>query len=492
MTISPSLKPAAWKLLEHHAQEILGRQSSALPQNFQRQPLSACRIHLDYSKQRINHETLPLLFKLAAQSNLSDNIRHLMQGHPVNRTEGRPALHTALRAPDDARILVNGENIMTSVTEARLKMQRISEQIRNQLWLGYTGMPITDLVNIGLGGSDLGPRFCVQALAQFASDRLRYHFISDACPHGFEQTVKTLRPETTLFIISSKSFTTPETLYNARKAFDWIGRQPNAQQHFIAVSANVEKAHQFGIQTVLPIWQWVGGRYSFCSAINLISAIAIGYERFAQLLSGAYDMDRHFLQEDMPSNLPILLALLGIWNNNFLDIHHLLLLTYGTPLNQFVAYIQQLDMESNGKSIDNHGQPVHFATGPIIWGGPGNQAQHSYYQSLCQGTHQVTADFITCRSNDGQMLNQFARAKMHILTEGVNAASHPYALIPGNTPLNHLEIEDCTPYTIGALIALYEHKIFTQSVIWNINPFDQPGVESAKQRLTELKGTINA
>lgn len=475
-------KSTTWELIKQNACKILTEKSPILPAQFQPKPLSACGIHLDYSKQKINQETLPLLFKLAAQSNLPNKIRQLMQGHPLNVSEGRPALHTALRAPDEASIVINAENIMVSVTEARLQIQRISEQIRNQLWLGCTGKPITDIVNIGLGGSDLGPRFCVQALAQFASDHLHYHFISDACPHGFENTVKALRPETTLFIVSSKSFTTPETLYNARKAVHWIGPQPNAQQHFIAVSANVEKARQFGIQTILPIWQWVGGRYSFCSAINLISAIAIGYERFAQMLSGAHDMDQHFLQADMASNLPTVLALLGIWNNNFLDIHHLLLLTYGTPLNQFVAYIQQLDMESNGKSIDNRGKPVHFATGPIIWGGPGNQAQHSYYQSLCQGTHPVTADFITFRSYDEHMLNQLARAKMQVLTQGVNAVGNPHAMIPGNTPLNHIQIEECTPYTIGALIALYEHKIFTQSVIWDINPFDQPGVESAKQQ----------
>ena len=274
---------------------------------------------------------------------------------------------------------------------------------------------------------------------------------------------------------------------------DWIGKQQHHAKHFIAVTAHPKKASQFGIQTVLPIWDWIGGRYSFCSAINLITAIAIGFEHFNQLLAGANSMDQHFKESDFSTNLPVLLALLGIWNNNFLHIHNLLILTYSERLEQFVPYIQQLDMESNGKSIDNTGKTVNHATGPIIWGGLGNQAQHSYYQLLCQGTHKVTADFISLSAFDGQIINKMCDAKINVLTAGVNDQENQNGYIPGNTPLNRIRINNYSPFSIGALVALYEHKIFVQSVIWNINPFDQPGVESAKHsyfRLQEHAPTV--
>ncbi len=252
-------------------------------------------------------------------------------------------------------------------------------------------------------------------------------------------------------------------------------------KHLIAVTANPEKAHQFGIQEVLPIWDWIGGRYSLCSAINLITAIAIGFDAFMQLLDGANSMDIHFRTTNYAQNLPVLLALIGIWNNNFLDTHNLLMLTYAQQLEKFVPFVQQLDMESNGKSIDNQGNFIDFVTSPIVWGGPGNQAQHSYYQLLCQGRHKITADFITTDAFDNHMINNMCKAKMQVLTQGIHDQSNIYAHIPGNVPLNHIRLKSCDPFTVGALVALYEHKIFTQSVIWDINPFDQPGVESAKR-----------
>ena len=482
-------KTSLWKALDDHAQSIRLR----IPQQFdsktaanrQQFNVSACNIHLDYSNQHVTPHTLELLFSLADSCHLQDKIVALFRGDKINASENRPALHTALRAESDVPILVNRQNIIPEVTAARKKMQDIVEKIRNKQWLGFSGKPIRDIVNMGIGGSDLGPRFCLKALSDFTTKDLRYHFISDVDPNSFNNTVEHLNPETTLFIISSKSFTTKETLYNARKARRWIGTQQHQANHFIAVTAHSEKAHEFGINTVLPIWDWVGGRYSFCSSINLIAAIAIGFEQFSQVLAGARSMDKHFLESDMTTNLPILLALLGIWNNNFLHIHNVLMLAYSQHLEHLVPYIQQLDMESNGKSIDNQGKTVGYATGPLIWGGLGNQAQHSYYQLLCQGTHKITADFISLSAFDGQIINDMCETYIKVLTEGVNAQENPNLYIPGNIPLNHLRLTNYSAFTVGALVALYEHKIFTQSVIWNINPFDQPGVESSKRHYKE-------
>lgn len=333
-----------------------------------------------------------------------------------------------------------------------------------------------------MGGSDLGPRFSIHALANLAAKHLRYHFVSDVDPYALDNVIQHLKPETTLFIVSSKSFTTKETLYNAKKALAWVNHPTQIDKHFIAVTANVTKAKESGFGHVLPIWEWVGGRYSLCSAISLITAIAIGYDQFSQILAGAHSMDKHFRDTAFSANLPVLLGLTGIWNNNFLHIHNLLILVYTQQLDYFVPYIQQLDMESNGKSIDKHGRAVNHATGPIVWGGLGNQAQHSYYQLLCQGTHQVAADFVTVKSFNSELINAMSEAKRQILAHGVHEPENPNGYIPGNKPVNHIQLADCSPFTLGQLIALYEHKIYTQSVIWNINAFDQPGVESAKKQ----------
>jgi glucose-6-phosphate isomerase len=410
-----------------------------------------------------------------------EKINALLQGEIVNYSENKPALHSALRVQQTDPIHVNGHNIIPAVLQTRTKMQEISEAIRQSAWTGFSGKPIRDIVNIGIGGSDLGPRFYLYALKNYVTPNLKFHFISDSDPQAFSDTVASLNPETTLFIISSKSFTTKETIYNAGKAFLWLGNLQNRQQQVIAITAYPERAQAHGIHHILPIWDWVGGRFSACSAINLITAIAIGFEQFSQLLMGANHMDNHFRETDFKSNLPVLLALIGIWNNNFLGIHNLLILTYSRRLDFFVNYIQQLDMESNGKSIDNQGNAVNYATVPIIWGGPGNQAQHSYYQLLCQGTHKIAADFITLSNFQSELINAFCRDKQHVLVHGVVEPNNPSGFIPGNVPLNHIELTDCSPYSIGALTALYEHKTYTQSVIWNINAFDQPAIESAKR-----------
>lgn len=474
--MKPLTLSTPWKFLEEQA---LNHREDVI-QPYQNTAVSACGITLDFSHQRLSDLTLENLCALAQQRSLSEKIQALMQGQIVNLSENRPALHTALRLPNATSIPIH-PRIMEDVQFAMNEMQAIVNKLRNQQWLGHSGAPITDVVNIGVGGSDLGPRFCMQGLGDYVTHDLSFHFISNADPNAFHRISKNLNPHTTLFIISSKSFTTDETLYNAQKAIAWINNPQGQRQHFIAVTAHPMRAYELGLVHVLPIWSWVGGRYSFCSAINLITAIAIGWDNFQSMLNGAHSMDMHFKDADFKDNLPVLLALLGIWTNNFLSIHNVLMLVYAEQLEQFVAYVQQLDMESNGKSHDHHGNEVKYSTGPMIWGGLGNQVQHSYFQLLCQGTHKVALDFITLDTYDEHMINQMCAAKINVLTKGVVDSQNPHGYIAGKIPLNHIRLSDCSPYTLGALIALYEHKIYTQSVIWDINPFDQPGVESAKR-----------
>jgi glucose-6-phosphate isomerase len=480
---------ASWNALKEHSLSMqlstLNDLHEASESRQQQYTITSKHITLDYSNQRFNETTLERLFALANERDLSEKIHRLMQGDIVNLSEKKPALHTALRVMNDQPILVDGQNIIPDILQTRKKIHAICEKIRSGHWLGFSGKPITAIVNIGIGGSDLGPRFCMNALSEFVENSLSYHFISDVDPNAFSNAVTHLKPETTLFIISSKSFTTQETLYNTKKAIAWLGKNHPIDSHLIAVTAHKERAQKYGITHILPIWDWVGGRYSACSAVNLITAIAIGFEQFTQLLLGANDMDNHFRTASFENNLPVILALFGIWNINYLSTHNLLILTYSKYLEYFVPYIQQLDMESNGKSIDNRGRAVNHNTGPIVWGGLGNQAQHSYYQLLCQGTHKVTLDFITLKSHENELIHEMYMAKKWVLTHGIIDEKNPNQYIPGNIPLNHLSLTDCSPATIGALIALYEHKVYTQSVIWDINPFDQPGVESAKRVINQ-------
>jgi glucose-6-phosphate isomerase len=438
--------------------------------------LSSSQITLDYTKQNISPQTRALLFELAETRQVKQKVDALFSGHIVNTTENRPALHWALRANAGETLQVNQSNVMLEIQNTLTRMRDISEQIREKTWLGYSGKPITDVVNLGIGGSYLGPFFCLHALRDLKLPTLNYHFISDFDPFAFTHATKNLNPETTLFIVSSKSFTTAETLYNLDKAIHWINQPDALTQHLIAVTASPEKATALGIQHILPIWDWVGGRYSVCSAINLITCIAVGFDAFQALLDGAASMDAHFRDAPLEQNLPINLALLGIWTNNFLNIHQLLLLTYAQPLDYFTDYVQQLDMESNGKGMTPHGKPVDYATGPIVWGGSGNQAQHSYYQLLSQGTHAIAADLISVDTYEQSPMHQLCMAQKEALS-----ALDSDLNLNQNMAINHVRLKEITPSTIGALIALYEHKVYTQSVIWQINPFDQPGVESSKR-----------
>lgn len=466
----------AWKKLEK-----LAKRDSVNNIEIKNHSKSAANITLDYSGQQVNSIIMDTLFDLANECLLSEHIDYLMSGKPINNTENRPALHTALRVPENETIWINQQNIVPEVINTRKQMYEISIKIRNKEWLGYSGKPITDVINIGIGGSMLGPFFCIDSLSDLVTNQLRFHFISDIDPRAFQRVTATLNPETTLFIVSSKSFTTQETLAHYQQALKWGKLQQHRDKHFIAVTANVKKAQEMGFVTILPIWDWVGGRYSFFSAINLISCIAIGCDHFSEIISGAHEMDVHFRTANFANNLPVLLGLLGIWNINFLNTNNLLLMTYAQELQHFVSYLQQLDMESNGKSINKQGRRIDYATGPIIWGGLGNHAQHSYYQLLCQGTHKVTADLINVQTYADDVINKICHAHKEVLTKGGSPTDNPHSHIPGQMSVNLLSLVDCSPKTLGSLISLYEHKIFVQGIIWNINSFDQPGVESSKE-----------
>lgn len=363
----------------------------------------------------------------------------------------------------------------------RLHMQKIAHQINSEEWLGYSKKPIRDIVNIGMGGSDLGPKFCYEALKSFQKNKnLRFHFISDADEYQCQETLDKLSPETTLFIVSSKSFTTIETFKNAKKAKEWLSHPQAMQQHFIAVTANPQKAREEGYQHVIAFGQWVIGRYSSTSAINLINAIAWGYEQYEAFLQGAHSMDRHFLNAPWFENLPMMLALVGMWNINFLNIPTHLMMIYDSRLNDFYKYVQQLDMESNGKSHNRQGLPISYCTAPIVWGGNGNQAQHSYYQLLAQGQHQVAIDFLSVKDTNNILMQTMCEHRKHALFQGIHLEESSQS-IEAKNPMNHIELTELSPKSLGELIAMYEHKIFTQAFLWNLNPFDQPGVESAKR-----------
>ncbi len=479
----------SWDLLGQHVQEMCFFADTVLEENHFKLRFNS--VELDFTRQKINQKTLDLLLELAVECDVKEKIKALRLGGLVNTSQHIPALHTMLRTMNSEPLVVDGRNITADILEVREYMCSISEQIRTGKWLGYSGKPITSIVNIGMGGSDFGPRFCIDALSEYTAEHLDFHFISDVDPKAFKNTMKKLNPETTLFIISSKSFSTYETLYNAKKALEWFGLRQHREKHFIAITAKVEKAKEFGFINIVPIWDWVGGRYSLCSAINLITCIAIGFDAFTELLSGAHSMDTHFFESKLHENMPVILALLGLWNINFLKASSLLMLVYARQLELLVPYIQQLDMESNGKSIDHEGNKLEYSTGPIVWGGVGNHAQHSYYQLLCQGNHKIAADFISIKEFDGEIINSFCNEKIRILSEGSISPENPHHSIYGGMPINHIRIDSCTPFNLGALVALYEHKIYVQSVLWDINAFDQPGVESAKRLSKTLMKTLS-
>ncbi len=468
-------------------------------------------ILFDFSKNRITQKTVSLLAELARESELEKWIEKMFNGDLINHTEKRAALHTALRNRNNNAVNVDGQNVMPAIEQVLDKMQLISDTVRNGEWQGFSGRNIIDVVNLGVGGSDLGPVMVTEALHPYGKSGLRVHFVSNVDPSHICDTLRHLNPETTLFIVSSKSFTTQDTIANAKTARDWLletARDEDAvQKHFIAVAANTEAAVEFGIaeENILEMWDWVGGRYSLWSSIGISIAIYIGMDRFKALLEGAFEMDEHFRSAPFEKNIPVMMALLGIWYNNFFNADTYAVLPYDQHLHRFPAFLQQVDMESNGKSVTRSGQPTHYSTGPILWGELGITGQHAFYQSLHQGTKLVPTDFIVpieSLNPVGQhhtilLSNFFAQTqaltrgrtkeetRIELEAEGLSKDEIerllPYKVFKGNKPSNTILFRALTPRTLGSLIAMYEHKIFVQGVIWEINSFDQWGVELGKQ-----------
>ncbi len=481
------------------------------PQRFARYSLSRGGLFLDYSKNLIDAPSLACLLELAEQVRLRPAIEALFEGRPVNASERRPALHTALRRPIGERVLVDGVDVMPQVHRVLGQMTELVQRIHNGLWRGYTEKPITDVVNIGIGGSFLGPQLVSEALLPFAQRGVRCHYLANIDGSEFHELCSRLSAQTTLFIVSSKSFGTLETLKNTQAARRWFlaqgGNEADLHRHFIAVTSNRAAAIEFGIaaENIFPMWDWVGGRYSLWSAIGLPIALAIGMGNFKELLSGAYTMDQHFREAPFAENLPVLLALLGVWHGDFWGAQSHAILPYDHPLRNFTQHPQKLDMASNGKRVRQDGSPVSCGTGPVIWGGVGCNGQHAYHQLLHQGTQMIPADFIVpvtsynpladhhqwlyanCLSQSQALMRgkTLAEAEAELRAAGLAESEvqrlAPHKTIPGNRPSNTLVLERVSPQRLGALIALYEHKVFVQSVIWGINAFDQWGVELGKE-----------
>jgi glucose-6-phosphate isomerase len=497
----------AWRALAAHQKEIKGlhlRQLFAAdPKRGERMTAEAAGLFLDYSKNRITNETVKLLLKLADETGLRSRLEAMFSGEKINVTEKRAVLHVALRAPKGARIFVEGKNVVPDVHAVLEKMEGFSRRVRSGAWKGHTGKPIKNVVNIGIGGSDLGPVMAYEALKHYSLRRLTFRFVSNVDGIDFVEATRDLDPAETLFIVSSKTFTTLETMTNAQSARDWLlkglGGNPKAvAKHFVAVSTNAEKVSAFGIDTanMFGFWDWVGGRYSMDSAIGLSTMLAIGPDNFRSMLKGFHEMDEHFRTAPFEKNLPVLMGLLSVWNNNFLGAHTVAVLPYEQYLKRFPAYLQQLTMESNGKHVTLDGKKVDYQTGPIYWGEPGTNGQHSFYQLIHQGTRLIPCDFIAFahaltrlgRHHDILMANVFAQAEALAFgktPEEVKAEGTPNWLVPhrvfeGNRPSNTILAERLTPDVLGKLVALYEHSVFTQGVIWNINSFDQWGVELGK------------
>jgi glucose-6-phosphate isomerase len=505
----------AWQALNDHRkamQDFSMREAfNADPQRFNQFTLSSCGLFLDYSKNLINAQTRDLLVGLANEVDLQGAIKALFEGEIVNASENRPALHTALRRPVGDKLLVNGVNVMPDVHKVLNQITDLVGRIHDGLWRGYTEKPITDVVNIGIGGSFLGPQLVSEALLSYTHKGVRCHYLANIDGSEFHELTMKLRAETTLFIVSSKSFNTLETLKNAQAARAWYlaqgGSEAELYRHFIAVSSNNAAAVEFGIreENIFPMWDWVGGRYSLWSAIGLPIALAIGMSNFKELLSGAYSMDQHFQSAPFEQNMPVLLALLGVWYGNFWGAQSHAILPYDHYLRNITKHLQQLDMESNGKSVRQDGTPVSTDTGPVIWGGVGCNGQHAYHQLLHQGTQLIPADFIVpivsfnpvadhhqwlyanCLSQSQALMlgKTRAEAEAELREKGASEAEvqklAAHKVIPGNRPSNTLVVERISPRRLGALVALYEHKVFVQSVVWGINAFDQWGVELGKE-----------
>ncbi|MCM4166720.1 Glucose-6-phosphate isomerase [Arenibacter antarcticus] len=515
-------KTKAWKKLTSHFKDTSAK---TLEEYFGSNPDRANKFTItwndftvDYSKNRISEETMDLLLQLAEEVGLKNAIRDQFKGKVINETEGREVLHTALRAKETDVIKVDGVNVVPEVYAVRNRMKQFSDSIISGSAKGYTGKAFTDVVNIGIGGSDLGPAMVVEAL-KFYGNHLKMHFVSNVDGDHVHETLKGLDPETTLFVVVSKTFTTQETLTNATTIKKWFlksAAQKDVAKHFAAVSTNTEKIEEFGIvpQNVFPMWDWVGGRFSLWSAVGLSICLAVGYEHFSEMLTGANEMDNHFETADFEENIPVVLALISIWYNNFYGSETEAIIPYSQYLSRFSAYLQQGVMESNGKSVDRNGQKVDYQTGTIIWGEPGTNSQHAFFQLIHQGTKVIPTDFIGFKESlygdkdhhNKLMANFFAQTealmngkspedvKKELLSNNKDESSInkilPFKVFEGNKPTNTLLLDKLTPKSLGALIALYEHKIYVQGVIWNIYSYDQWGVELGKQLATAILSDI--
>jgi len=503
----PLTKLPAWKALAAHSKKIsrlhLRDLFAADARRGGRMTAGAAGLFLDYSKNRVTGETLKLLLRLAMESGLRERRDAMFRGDKINVTENRAVLHVALRAPRGASIIVDGKNVVPGVHAVLDKMAAFSKRIRSGAWKGHTGKRIRNVVNIGIGGSDLGPVMACEALRHYCDRTMTFRFVSNVDGIDFVEAVHDLNPAETLFIVSSKTFTTLETMTNAQSARDWLVRRLGGgtkavAKHFVAVSTNAEKVSAFGIDTanMFGFWDWVGGRYSMDSAIGLSTMLAIGSDNFCALLKGFRRMDEHFRTAPFDKNLPVLMGLLSIWNNDFLGAETVAVLPYEQYLKRFPAYLQQLTMESNGKHVTLEGKKVNYPTGPIYWGEPGTNGQHSFYQLIHQGTRLIPCDFIAFvhaltplgRHHDMLLANVFAQAEAlafgktpeQVKAEGTPDWLVPHRVFEGNRPSNTILAERLTPEILGALVALYEHSVFTQGVIWQIDSFDQWGVELGK------------
>jgi glucose-6-phosphate isomerase len=504
-----------WAALEAHWPEIEHLQMRDLfsenPERSGQMSIRQCGILLDYSKNRVTLKTINLLLGLANAADVDGWRRRMFSGERINITENRAVLHVALRNRSNRPIWYDGENVMPAVNAVLEKMERFSERVRSGDWLGHTGKRITDVVNIGIGGSNLGPLMVCEALKHYQQPGLRSHFVSNVDATHLQETIKALDAETTLFIVASKTFTTVETLTNAHTARAWLvarlGDEAAVAKHFVAVSTNAERVSEFGIdpENMFEFWDWVGGRYSLWSAIGLPIAIAIGMPAFYELLQGAHEMDEHFLHADLSENMPVIMALLGIWYTDFAQARSHAILPYDQYLRYLPDYLQQADMESNGKRVTRFGRPVEYATGPVIWGTAGTDGQHAYYQLLHQGTQFIPCDFLVpvnshnetgdhhqklfanCLAQTEALMRGKTRKEARVEMEAAGMQAQqivdllPHRIFPGNRPTNTLIIDRITPSRLGSLIALYEHKIFVQGAIWRVNSFDQWGVELGKQ-----------
>ncbi len=512
----------AWKKLQSHFETMKNVRMQDL---FANEPTRAEKMHLewndflvDYSKNIATKETLDLLLELANEVQLKEAISKYIGGDVINQTENRAVLHTALRAKENASVQVDGVNVLPEIYAVKNKIKQFSNEIISGQRKGYTGKPFTDVVNIGIGGSDLGPAMIVEAL-QYYKNPLNVHFVSNVDGDHVNETLKKVNPETTLFVIVSKTFTTQETLSNAETIRSWFlqsAAQDDVAKHFVAVSTNIQKVTEFGINpdNIFPMWDWVGGRFSLWSAVGLSISLAVGFDHFDQLLEGAHEMDEHFKTESFDKNIPVVLALMSIWYNNFFGAESEALIPYTQYLQKLAPYLQQGIMESNGKSIGRDGKPVNYQTGTIIWGEPGTNSQHAFFQLIHQGTKLIPTDFIGYKEalygnkdhHDKLMSNFFAQTEALLMgkTEALVKAEFqlqgisgekaqfllPFKVFAGNKPTNTLLIQKLTPATLGALVALYEHKIFVQGIIWNIFSYDQWGVELGKQLANSILNEI--